>query len=64
MPWICWESLFSILCMLEIDKGSPLNLYLMISSNYVVIMIMLMYICIHVCMYVCMYVCMLVDLIR
>jgi len=35
------ERLFSMLCMLCMDKGSPLNLGLMISSNYAVIMIAL-----------------------
>ena len=40
-----------MVCMLCIDKGNSLNLDLMVSSNYVVIMIMLM--SIYVCMYVC-----------
>ena len=47
MPWLCWESLFSMFCMLCMDKGSSLNLNVMISSNYVDV-----YICIHVCIYV------------
>ena len=51
MPWLCCGLLFSMLCM---DKGSSLNLDLMISSNYVVIVIMMTSICIH--MYACMYV--------
>ena len=51
MPWLFWELLFSMLCMVSIDKGSYLNLDLMLSSNYVVIMIMLMFI--HVGVYVC-----------
>ena len=50
MPQLCWEMLFSMLCM---NKGSSLNLDLVISGNYVLIMIMLnVYICIHVCMYI------------
>jgi len=46
--------LFSMLCMLCMDKGCSLNLDLMLSSNYVVIMTMLMfiYVYMHVCMYV------------
>jgi len=40
MPWICWEHLFLMLCMLFTHKGSSLNLDLMISSNYFLIMIM------------------------
>lgn len=39
MPWLSWELLFSMLC---IDKGSSLNVYLIIYDNYVVIMIMMM----------------------
>ena len=54
MPWLCWEMLFLMLHMCCTHKGRSLNLDLMISSKYVVIMIMLMSIC--VCMYVCMYV--------
>jgi len=54
MPCLCWEFLFSMLCMLCMDKGSFLNLDLMISSNCVVIMIMLMPI--NVYMYVFIYV--------
>jgi len=50
MPWICCELLFSMLRIRCMNKGSYLNLDLMISSNYVVIMIMLM--CIYICMYV------------
>jgi hypothetical protein len=53
MPWLCWELLFSMLCMLCMNKGSSLNLDLMISGNYVMIMIMLM-LYIYICMYVCM----------
>ena len=49
MPWLSWELLFLMFCM---DKGSSLNLDLMIYGSYVVIMIMFMYI--HVYMYVCM----------
>ena len=52
MPWLCWELLFLMLCMLCMDKGSSLNLDLMIFSSYVAIMIMLM--TIYVYMYVCM----------
>jgi len=48
MPWLNWEPLFSMLC---IDKGSYLNLDLMLFGDYVVIMIMLM--SIYVYMYVC-----------
>jgi len=44
----------SILYMRCTDKGSSLNLDLMISRNYVVIMIVSMYI--YVYMYVCKYV--------
>jgi len=51
IPWLCWELLFSMLCMLCMDKGSSLNLDLMLSSNYVVIMIILM--SIYAYMYVC-----------
>ena len=53
MPWICWVFLFSMFFMLCMDKGSYLNLYLMITSNYVVIVIMLMCIYVYICMYVC-----------
>lgn len=49
MPWLFWAMLFTMLC---IDKGSFLNLDLMIYGNYVVIMIMLMPI--YVYMYICM----------
>ena len=52
MPWICWELLFSMLCMCCANKGSSLKLYLRLSGNYVVIMIMLM--SLYVYMYVCM----------
>lgn len=52
MPWLCWELLFSMLCMHCMNKGSSLNLDLMISSNYIVIMITLMSICVYQCMYV------------
>ena len=48
MPWLCWEQLFSMLCM---NKGSSLNLDLMLSGNYVMTLIMLMFI--YVYMYVC-----------
>lgn len=47
MPWLCWEQLFSVLCMVCIDKGSSLNLELMLSNCYVIIMIMMMFI--YVC---------------
>ena len=50
MPWLCWELLLSISCMLCTDKGSYLNLDLMISGNHVVIRIRLM--SIYVYMYV------------
>ena len=46
------EPLFSMVFMFQTDKGSSLNLDLMISGNCVVIMIMLM--SIYVYMYVCM----------
>lgn len=49
MPWINWEVLFSMLCMLCMDKGSSLNVDLMISGNYVVITIMLMSIYVYIC---------------
>ena len=73
MPFLCWEPLFSMLCM---DNWHSLNLYLMISGSHVVIRIMLMsiyvnmYLCMslydmviedHDClmlMFICMYVCM------
>jgi len=42
MPWLCWGLLLSMLCMSCIDKRNSLNLDLMISRNYVAIMIMLM----------------------
>lgn len=48
--WICWERLFSMLCMMCTDKGSSPNLDIILSCNYVMIMIML--ISIYVCMYV------------
>jgi len=51
MPFLRWELWFSMFCM---NKGSYLNHDLMISSNYITIMIMLMFICVY--MYVCMYV--------
>ena len=51
MPWLCQELSFSMLCMLCTDKGSTLNLDLMIFGNYVVIMITLM--SIYVYLYVC-----------
>ena len=54
MPWLCWEILFSMLCMLCTNNGSSLNLDLMISGNYVVIMSVSIYI--YVYMYVCRYV--------
>jgi len=54
MLWLCWEFFFSMLCMCCTHKGSSLNLDLTVSSDYVVIMIMLS-ICVY--MYVCMYVC-------
>ena len=52
LPWLCWELLLTMLYMLCMDKWSSLNIDLLISSNYVVIMIMLM--SIYVYMYVCM----------
>jgi len=54
MPWLCFELFFLMLCMCCTHKGSSLNLDLMISGNYIMIMIMLMFI--YACMYVCMYV--------
>lgn len=51
-PWLCWEILFSMLCMLCMDNKCYLNLDLMLFGNYVVIMIMPMYIYLY--MYVCM----------
>lgn len=52
MPFLCWERLFSMLCMLYTDKGSTLNLDLALSDNYVMIMIMMMliYVCVCICM--------------
>ena len=73
MPWLCWELLFSMWRMCCMHKGSSINLDLMISSNYVVIMIMLMSICVYMyvmsdrvimdhdyfmLMFTCTYVCM------
>ena len=55
MPWLCWELLFSMLCVSCIGKGSSHDLDVIISGNYVLIMIMLTFI--YVYMYVCMYVC-------
>ena len=52
MLWLCWEPLFSMLCMLCTDKENSLNFDLTIFGNYVVIVIMLM--SIYVYMYVCM----------
>ena len=52
MHLLCWELLFSMLCMCLINKGISLNLDLMLSGNYVMIMIMLMFI--YVFMNVCM----------
>jgi len=52
MPCICWELLFSMLHMCCMNKGISLNLYLMLSSNYVMIVIILMFI--YVYMNVCM----------
>ena len=54
MSWIFWELLFSMLCMVRTDKGSSINLDLMLYGNYVMIMTMLKFL--YVCMYVCMYV--------
>ena len=53
MPWLCWDccSQYYTCCM---NKGSTLNLDLIISGNFVVIMIMLRII--YVYMWVCMYV--------
>jgi len=48
MPWLCWESLFSMLHIFLTDKGSFLIPDLMIYVNYVLIIIVLMFI--HVCM--------------
>ena len=42
MPWLFWELLFPMLCMLCTYKGSYVNIYPMIPSNYVVVMVMLM----------------------
>ena len=56
IPWLCWEWSFSMLCMFYMNKGSSLNLDLMIFGNYVVIMFVLMFLYVHVYMYVCMYV--------
>lgn len=53
MPCLCWEPLFSMLCMRCTDKGISLNLDLRITSKCVVIMIMLMPIFVY--MYVCIY---------
>ena len=52
MTWLSWELFFSMLCMMCMDKGSSLNLDLMIYDNYVMIMIMLMSISIYmdICM--------------
>jgi len=47
MPWLCCELLFSMLCMLFIDKGSSLNLDLMSISNCALIMIMLIFMCVR-----------------
>lgn len=49
MPWLCWEWLLSMFYM---NKETSRNLYLMLSNNYVMIMIIVMFICIHLCMYV------------
>ena len=46
MPWLSWELLFLMLHMCCMHKGSPLNMDLMIFSNYFVILIMLMSICV------------------
>jgi len=51
MRWLFWELLFSMLCMFCMDKRMLPKLDLMISGNYVVIMIMLIFTCIY--MYVC-----------
>ena len=51
MPWLRWEQLFWMLCMMWKDKGSSLNLDLMISSTYIMIIIMMIFIYVH--MYVC-----------
>jgi len=50
MPCLCWEQLFSMLCM---NKGSSLNLEIMLSGNYGKIIIMLMFIYVYTCVYVC-----------
>lgn len=52
MAWLRWKLLLSMVWMLCIDKGSSLNLDLMISHKCAVITIMLM--SIYVYMYVCM----------
>lgn len=52
IPLVCWELFFLMLCMLLMDKGSSINLDLMLLSNYVVIMIIMM--SIYVYMYACM----------
>jgi len=50
IPWLCWELLFSMLCMLFMHKGRYFNLDLMIFGDCVVTMITLMFL--YVCMYV------------
>jgi len=52
MPWLFLELLFSMLCILCADKGSFINLGIMISCDNVVIMVVLMSIYVYV--YVCM----------
>jgi len=51
LPKLCWELLFSMLRMCCMHKGRSLNLDLMISSNYVVIMIILMSIYLYMYVY-------------
>ena len=54
MPWFCENRCSQCCACCEQIKGSSLNLDLMVSGNYVMIMIMLMFI--DVCKYICMYV--------
>lgn len=51
MPSLSWELLFSMLCLLCMNKGSSLNIGLMLYGNYAIIMITLIFI--YVYMYVC-----------
>lgn len=47
IPWLCWELFFLMLCMCCMHKRNSFNLNLTISSNYVLIMLMLMSICVY-----------------